>query len=621
DLLNTVLTNGASSRLYKRLITEEQLCTEVWSYVNGQEIGQQFTVGALVNDKKNVNKVNAIINEEMMKVFAEGVTGNELHLAKTNYFSTFIKSLERSGGNGKSEILAENEVFGGRPDFYKTYQNFIRNATVADLKKSATTWLKDGEFVLKIMPYPEFSTDNAKVDRTKMPDVGAITSMKFPEIKTLTLNNAVKVYLIERHETPIVNMSVLFDAGYETDELSKAGTTKLMTDLLLKGTATKTAEQINDKINELGADLIAVNRLEFTGLVLKALKINLEPSVKLLSDVLTNANFPTKEFERLKKEQVIALDQKTANPNQLASRILPQLLYGKSVPNGLPSSGSGYKATVASINKGDVVNQFEKDLGYKNATIFVVGDVTENQLKPILEKSLANWKAGQKINKAVLPAPGVKTAKIYFIDMPAAQQSVIRAAGLFLPENDIAKNVAKDMMNTLLGGSFLSRLNMNLREDKHWSYGAGSYFSNTKQRSQYSMSTSVQTDKTTESLGEISKELSGINAKKPISENEFKQQQSATLMELPGGYESNGDLRGQLEDVILYNKGLSYLNNISTTIHDLSLTNVQTAAGQYITPQNLTWLIIGDKSKVLQGLKEMNWGEVIELDKSGNIIK
>ncbi len=115
--------------------------------------------------------------------------------------------------------------------------------------------------------------------------------------------------------------------------------------------------------------------------------------------------------------------------------------------------------------------------------------------------------------------------------------------------------------------------------------------------------------------------MSGINAKKPISENEFKQQQSATLMELPGGYESNGDLRGQLEDVILYNKGLSYLNNISTTIHDLSLTNVQTAAGQYIIPQNLTWLIIGDKSKVLQGLKEMNWGEVIELDKSGNIIK
>lgn len=621
DLLSTILTNGASSRLYKRLITEEQLCTEVYSYTNEQEIGQQFQIGALLNDEKDINKVNDIINEELLKVFSESITEKELHLAKTNYFSSFIKSLELIGGNGKSDILAQNEVFGGSPDYYKTYQDFIRNASIGDIQLSAKNWLKDGEFILKILPYPDYTTNETKIDRTKMPEVGDISPMKFPEIKTITLKNGVNVYLIERHETPIVNMSVLFDAGYQTDELSKAGTTNLMTDLLLKGTTTKTAEEINDESNELGADLFTTNSLEKTSINLIALKDNFQLSVQLLSDILINANFPTTEFDRLKNEQITAIEQESASPTQLASRILPQLLYGKSVPNGLPSSGSGYKETVASILKDDIIHQFQKTLGYKNASIFVVGDITENELKPILERSLKNWKAGEKTNKTAVSKSDIHSSKIYFIDMPGSSQSVIRAAQLFLPENNIAKIEAKDMMNTLLGGSFLSRLNMNLREDKHWSYGAGSRFSNTKQQSQYTVYTSVQTDKTKESLIEILKELTNINSKNQISKTEFTQQKNATLMELPGEFESNGDLSSSLEDVIFYNKGLDYLNNISNTIQQLSLSDIQTSAKEFINPKNLTWLIIGDKKKVLQGIKDLKWGEVIELDKNGEMVK
>lgn len=621
DLLSTILSNGASSRLYKKLITDEQLCTEVWSYTNNQEIGQQFQIGALINDENDIEKVNTIINEELMKVLTKGITEKELHLAKTYYFSSFIKSLELIGGDGKSDILAENEVFGGSPDYYKTYQDYIRNTNMEDLKSVANTWLKDGEFILKILPYPDYTVNETKLDRTKMPEVGAITPMKFPEIKTITLNNGTKVYLIERHETPIVNMSVLFDAGYETDELSKAGTTNLMTDLLLKGTTTKTAEEINDESNELGADIFVYNGLEKTKINLIALKDNFKSSANLLSDIMINASFPTAEFERLKNEQLIQIEQESASPTQLASRILPQLMYGKSSSNGLPSSGSGYKETVASITKDDIIKQFESKLGYKNASIFIVGDITENELKPILESSLAKWKAGEKVNKTASSKSEVNTTKIYFIDMPAASQSVIRAAQLFSPENDIVMTEAKALMNTLLGESFLSRLNMNLREDKHWSYGAGSRFINTKNQSQYTVLTSVQTDKTKESLIEILKELTIINSKNQISKTEFKQQQEATLMELPGEFESNSALINSIEEVIFYNKGLNYLNNISSTIQQLPLIDIQTAAKNHINPKNLTWLIIGDKSKVFQGIKDLKWGEVIELDKNGDVLK
>lgn len=619
DLLSTVLTNGASSRLYKRLITQEQLCTDVWSYTSGQEIGQQFTIGALLKDEKDMDTVNAIIQEELMKVFTNGVTENELHLAKTNYFSSFIKSMERI--ISKSNILAENEVFGGSPDFYKTYQNYTRNATITDIKNAAGDWLKDGEFILKILPYADYTNNTAKVDRSKMPDVTTANAMKFPAIKNIKLSNGTNVYLIERHETPLVNMSVLFDAGFETDALSKAGTNTLMTDLLLKGTTTKSAEQINDRINELGANLSAFNSLEKTGLVLNAMKENFAPSVNLLSDVLVNANFPKDEFDRLKKDQLLSIEQEKADPNSLANRLLPQLMFTNKVVQGLPGSGSGFKETVAAITREDVVNNYEKNLGYKNASIIVVGDVTESELKNVLENNLAKWRQGE-ISQKPIPAITIpKAPTIYFVDMPGAQQSVIRVSKLNDVSNDMQKNEAMKLMNTLLGGSFLSRLNMNLREDKHWSYGAGSGFRELKNENQFVVSTSVQTDKTKESLQEILKELNMINSTKPVSENEFSQQRSATLMELAGQYESNGDLRGKLENVIFYKKGDAYLNNISNTIQQLTLPEIQAAAGQYITPQNFTWLVIGDKTKVLQGIKDLKWGEVIELNKDGEVVK
>ncbi len=620
DLLSNVLTNGASSRLYKRLITQEHLCTEVYSYTNKNEIGQQFTIGALVNEEKNIDRVNQIVDEELTKIFSEGVTERELHLSKINLFSAFISSMERIGGEGKSEILAMNEVFGGSPDFYKTTHNDIRNAGVADLKKAANDWLKDGEFILKILPYPAYQ-NSENIDRSEMPALAPISPMKFPEIKTIQLKNGVQVYLVERHETPLVTMDVLFDAGFEKDDVAKAGTMKLMTDLLLKGTETKTAGQINDNINELGARLLASSNLDQTYIQLLALKDNIDASVQLLSDVMLHANFPESEFDRLKKDQIKSIDQESTDPLLLTSRILPQLLFDKTDSRSLPSSGTGFKETVNTITREDVIKAYRTISAYKNARVFVVGDITENELKPILEKYLVHWPAGDIVSKSAYAHRKPSPMKLYFMDMPDAIQSVICAAQLFPVEKDLKKHVANQMMNTLLGGSFLSRLNMNLREDKHWSYGATSNFSTTKQHVKHALYTSVQTDKTKESLLEILKELTEVHNKRPFSEKEFKQQQNATLLALPEEYESNSDVCNKVEDAVFYNRGLQYVHQISNIIQQLSLSDIQTAAKTYIKPEQLTWLVIGDKKTVYQDLKDLKWGEVIELDTNGNRVK
>ena len=256
DLLSSVLTNGVSSRLYKRLVYDDQLCTDIWSYNNGNEIGEQFTIGANVKPGVDLAKVNSVINDELKKILTAGITPGELELAKTNYFANFIKGMERIGGfGGKSDILAECETYGGSPDYYKKIQAWIKAATPSDLKKTAIAWLSDGEYVLNILPYGSYANTESNLDRTLMPEVGNLPLVNFPAIKQFSLSNGVNVYLAERHDVPIVNMSILFDAGFVCDQFAKPGTAMLMSNMLKEGTTAKSAVQISDLANALGADL------------------------------------------------------------------------------------------------------------------------------------------------------------------------------------------------------------------------------------------------------------------------------------------------------------------------------------------------------------------------------
>jgi len=621
DLLSSVLTSGVSSRLYKRLVYDDQLCTDIWSYTNGSEAGEQFYIGANAKPGIDLNKINGIINEELKKVFTTGVTVPELELAKTTYFANFIKGTERIGGfNGKSDILAQCETYGGSPDYYKKIQSWIKAATPADIKKTANDWLTDGEYVLNILPYGDFTNTTSGLDRTVMPPVGNTPLASFPAIKQFSLSNGVKVYLAERHEAPIVNMSVLFDAGYETDQFTKPGTAKLMSSMLTEGTTTKSAVHISDMASALGADLNVSSTINSTAVALKALKPNMEASLGLMADVLLHPSFPQKNFERVQKEQLIGIQQEQASPQAIGWRVLPQLVYGKGNANSNPLSGIGYESTVSKITRNDLVNFHNTWFATNNGTVVIAGDITEAEIKPMLEKYLAAWKphdAPKKNNTLVAEAT---SPAIYLIDMPGAEQSVLNAALLSPPPNSEGYE-ALQLMNTMLGGSFLSRLNMNLREDKHWSYGAFSYFSDTKSQGMYVASSPVQTDKTKESIAEMLREFTQINGDKPITEAEFKKEQTATLLEVPGRWETNGAIRDFLQNTLVYNKGLDYPGNYSSIIQALTLKDVNTASAQLIKPQNLTWLIVGDRKKIEAGIRELNVGPLKFLDKDGNEIK
>lgn len=621
NLLGEIMTTGKSSRLYKRLVLDEDLATDVYSYTDDKEIGGQFYILADAKPGVNLEQVNKIIDEELNKVFSAGVTTEEVERTKTNFFVQALKGLESIGGfGGKSDWLAESQTYGGTPDAYKQKLQFIKDAAPEDIKKAANEWLTDGEYVLEIIPYEDYTTSDTKIDRTKMPSVAKPAPAKFPQIKTFSLSNGLKVYLAERHDLPLVSMLTSFAGGFSSDYLINPGTAKLTGSMMTEGTTGRTSIQISDLLNSLGTSISSSAELDNSVIRMNCLKTNFDVSLTLYSDILRNPSFPAKEFEQIKQEQLIEIDQEKASPGSLGRRILPALLYPTASAYSMPLTGSGTTESVNKISRNDLVKFHQSRFAPNNGFMVVVGDITETELKSKLEKSFSGWKQQKtpvvQIAQAQLPASPV----VYIIDKPGAGQSQVFAAEIALSGSD--KNMdAFGLMNNILGGTFLSRLNMNLREDKHWSYGAGSFLSPVKGEGIFIATAGVQTDKTKESIAEMLKELSQITGSKKIGKEEFEEEQNSTILSVPGTWQSNNGILSFLYRTILFNRGLDYPGKYTTILQNFTRNDIQQVADKVIKTKNLTWLIIGDRAKIEEGIRALNIGPVKILDGNGKEIK
>ena len=611
DLLTSILTSGKPSRLYKRLRYDEELVNNVSSFLDDRQISSQFYIQADAKPGIELAKVESVINEELKKILKDGVTPEELTRVKTQYFANFVKGMERIGGfGGKSDILAQNEVYGGSADYYKTIHKWIKEATPADIKRVANEWLNDGEYALEIHPYPEINANlSDRADRTILPPLAATAPVKFPDVQEFTLSNGLKVMFAQRSSVPVINMNLMMDAGFAADQSAKPGTARLAMNMLREGTKTRNSIQISDEILNLGISLGIYSSLDNSNITMNALKSNFDKSLDLFADVLLNPVFPEKDLARLKKEQLLSIKQEQSQPFGMALRMLPKLIYGEGHAYSNPFSGSGTEESVASITRADVVKFHQTWLAPNSSTLIVVGDITAAELKNRLEAKLAGWKQKQvpAKNIANANAPGVK--KVFIIDKPDAQQSILML-GQLAPTGQSNDWVNMDMMNRILGGEFTSRINMNLREDKHWSYGAGSILLDTKGQSMFVGYAPVQTDKSAESATEMKKEMENFIGANPATQEEFSKVQANAVMQLPGGWETNGAVVAALEEQVKYNRGKDYWPNYANKIKNLSLKDIQAAATKVIQPGQMTWLIVGDRKKIEKSIRDLNLGEV-----------
>ena len=334
---------------------------------------------------------------------------------------------------------------------------------------------------------------------------------------------------------------------------------------------------------------------------------------------MLNPSFPEKEFNRLKTEHLNTILQEKAEPFGIALRVLPRILYGPEHPYGNPLTGSGYKTTVETITLDDIHSFYNTWFKPNNATLVIVGDVEMKSLISSLEAKLAAWKKGSVPKNEITQVKSTTGKKIYLIDRPESTQSVVLAGYLTTPYGQVFQP-ALTALNNLFGGEFISRLNMNIRENKHWSYGAGSFVWDAKGQRPFIAYAPVQMDKTKETILEIQKELASIISDKPVTADEFSRVQKNMLLQLPGMWETNSSVASSLNEKVIFNLSDDYFKTYDAKVRNLTRDELQQVGTQVIKPEQVVYFVVGDKSKINDSLKETGY-EIIDVDPDGNIIK
>jgi zinc protease len=617
DLVSDVLSVGKTSRFYKRLVYDDQIATNANAFVPLNEIAGQFYVQATAKPGGDLAQVEKELDEELARFLKEGPTAEELARVKAQYEANFIRGIERIGGfGGKSDRLAQSQAFRGSPDAYKISLKRVQEATAEDLKTAANRWLSDGVFILEVQPFPTYKTAATGADRSKAPDTGTPPELKLPKLQRATLKNGLKVILAERHEVPLVSFWLDIDAGYAADQFASPGTASMTAALLNGGTKTRTALQISDEQALLGAQLNAYANLDLSVVQLSSLKSKLDPSLDLFADIILNPVFPESDFKRQKNQQIAAIRREQVTPIQMGLRVFPGLLYGPGHAYGNPLTGSGTPASIDKMTREDLEKFHQTWFKPNHATLVITGDTSLSEVTPKLEKLFANWKPGQTPEKNVKNVQMPPKSIVYMLDKPGALQSII-IVGNIAPPTANPSEIAIQAMNDGLGGAFFSRINSNLREDKHWSYGTRTLLWGARAQRPWITFAPVQTDKTKESLVELNKELRGVVGDRPLTQAELTAIQDSETLSLPGSRETQDEVGASINDLVQYGLPDDYYETMAGKIRALKTADLANAAKTVVHPDNLIWVVVGDRSKIEAGVKELNLGELKFLGPDG----
>jgi zinc protease len=379
--------------------------------------------------------------------------------------------------------------------------------------------------------------------------------------------------------------------------------------MLDEGTDTRSALEIAEQLDLLGASIGSGANLDVNTVSLSALKENLDASLELFVDVIRNPAFPESDFERLRKQRLARIEQEKAQPMGMAMRVLPPLLYGAGHAYSQPLTGSGTVASVEAMTRGDLERFHESWYAPNSATLAVAGDVSMDELVSRLERSFGSWEARDVPAKNVAEVDAPSAAKVFILDRPEAPQSVIMAAQL-IPPTANPDEIAFETMNTVLGGAFISRINMNLREDKHWSYGAFSFAWDAAGQRPFVVMAQVQTDKTGESLTEIVQEVQGIRGPRPVTGDEIEWAVDNLTLSMPGNWETIGAVSGSLSEIVRFGLPDDYFDTYAEAVRSVGPDQATAVARAFLDTNRMVWVVVGDRSEIEPSIRDLGLGEV-----------
>ncbi|MFN3878549.1 MAG: M16 family metallopeptidase [Brevundimonas sp.] len=613
----SVLGGLASSRLDNELVRGDQSAVSV-SASNGayHRVGI-FEISATVKPGEDPAAVEARTREILNGLIANGPTQDEINRVVTQYASRRIQGLEQVGGfGGKATALAEGQLYAGDPEFYKKQLAAYAAVTPAQVQAAMQKWLTRPAYTLTTLvgereayaeaaeapsganhtPAPEIQ----RVARMAKPEIGQVANVDFPAVERARLSNGMEVIYAQRDAVPATKIAIDFDAGLAADDRAKLGLQTLMLDLMDEGTRTLNATQLAEAQEALGASITTGATMDRSVVQLSAVTPNLKPSVDLLADVVRNPAFASAELERLRATRLSRIAAERTQPAALASRALPELMYGADSPYGRPFSGNGDETSVKAITEADIRTDYARWIRPDNGKIFVVSDRPLSEITPVLDAAFGQWvppASAKAVKDFSAPIPAA-TPKIVLIDRPQSPQSYIMG-GEVLAASGTDDLLMLNAANNVLGNDFLSRINSDLRETKSWSYGVNASVAGFAGRVPYLVTAPVQADKTGPAIEALNLQFNDfLKGGKGVTPAELERTINGNTRRLAGSYETSAAVLGALRSNDLLGRPDDYPETIAARTNALTAAQLDEAAKAAIDPSRFVWVVVGDASVV-----------------------
>ncbi len=613
DVAAGVLGGLASSRFDTALVKKEKLVTRISAENSSFSQLGMFEIQAIVREGVDPALVTRRIDEILADFLKNGPTADEVSRVATTTAARRMEGLESVGGfGGKAVALAEGTLYSNDPGFYKKQLLQLAAETPASVRAAAAKWLSRPAYSLTVVPGARDAYANAVVPpkavvvpapeappkgtRGPLPAVGQIAGLSFPTVERTRLANGIELVYAQRDAVPVTQAVLSFDAGVAADVPGKLGTQKLTLSMMDEGTATRDSVALAEAKERLGAEIGSGASNDRTFLSLQVPSANLAPAVDLFADIAQNPAFADAEVARVKNQQLAQIAQELTSPQGLATRVLPKLL-GPTSPYA-KAQGSGDPKAVAALTRADLVAFQQAWLRPDKAKIFVVSDRPLAEVKAALEARFGTWRPTGAAGTKVFPATVTPSApKIVLIDRPDSPQSVIIAGvptGLKGTQDLLPIATANDA----LGGSFLGRVNMDLRESKHWSYGVSGRFQPSENAAPYILSAPVQADQTGPSIAALRSDIGAFLGKEPMTQAEFDRAINGAIRSLSGNFETSDAVLGAMQQNDLLKRPDDYYATITRRYQGLNLNQLNSAIQQALDPKKTIWVVVGDAKTV-----------------------
>lgn len=619
EILRAILSDGQSSRMYRRLVYDKQIAQSASVGYHAAEIAGQFRMELTPAEGHTLDELEAAAQEVLESIATDPPTEEEFERAVNRIEMQHYRTLSRVGGfGGRADALNYFNVFTGDPDGLNRVMGQYRKVTLDDVLQAHRQIMEAGQVRMRVHPERSLSTATVALDRNQEPGAGPTPAFVPPVPERARLNNGMDVVVATRPGTPLVSFALLAREGAIGDPASQPGLTSFMAAMMDEGTKNRSSQQIAAAFEHIGSRLSVEARKETTLLTAETLNRHWRDALGLAADVSRNADFPDHELERVRRERITDLRRARDDAGFLADSNFGGLVFGAKSPYG--HSNLGNEAVVSGATRDELLAQYRRVLRPDQLCLLVAGDVVLDEAMNAAEEYFGDWTVPGAAAEAVVSTSETQAAgpRIFLIDKPAAAQSVIRA-GMTLVDRQHGDHMALSVLNYAFGGQFSARLNQNLRQDKGYSYGYNSGISWYNAPSLLSAGGSVQTEVTGEAVVETLREFQDISGSRPLGSEELDNAQNGLRLGYPSGFERPAQLLGQLVPMVQFDLPTDHFTTFEQRLAAVSLADTHRVGSEYLSPDRLCVLVVGDRKTVEGPLRELGYGLTV-LDAEGAVV-